>query len=280
MNCSFFQRLFRIAKVPALVAAIIVTPAASGAVDLSVDYSASISGLPIGTATVDATLLDGEYTISGSGKVAGISALFSDGRGKVDVTGTVRDRIVKPARYSQTVVDDKKETLQMTFVNGRVADITVTPSKAEKQKNKKPNNERGKKNKKTSTKIPLEDKHHEGVLDPLSAFLFPVENMDGESVCQRRVPVFDGEHRFDVVMKLKKETQQNGSRIFVCSLAYRPIAGYKPDKKSVKFMVGNDKMEVWLAPAGSSGFVVPVEAHVNTEIGMVVVKASNIRISQ
>ena len=109
----------------------------------------------------------------------------------------------------------------------------------------------------------------------------PVENSnDGESVCRRRVPIFDGEHRFDVVFKLKDVKKQNGSKIFICSAAYHPIAGYRPEDKSVKFMVNNKKMEVWLSPAGSSGLVVPVEAYINTEIGMLVVKASDIKLRQ
>lgn len=278
MTCSSLRRLPGIFAISSLLTVFALAPAAANSVDLTVSYSISVSGLPVGKATVDAKLEDGEYTISGSGGVAGISAVFSDGKGDVSVTGTLRGQKISPVRYSQTIVEDEKETLDMTFSEGRVSDVVVTPSKGEKQ-----TQHRKKRNKKKKTglqEIPLEDEHYEGVLDPLSAFLIPVESLDGESVCQRELPLFDGEQRFNIVMTLKKVAKRNGARVFICSLAYRPVAGYKPEKKSVKFMVNNKKMEVWLAPAGSSGLVVPIEAYVKTEIGMLVVKATNFKLRQ
>ena len=284
MFYSFYRRLLVATALSGQVFLLSVAQSLSGSVDLTVRYDVSISGLPVGTAKVRARLDDGKYTISGSGKVAGVSLLFSDGKGRASVTGTLQDRDINPIHYSQIVVEDEKETLDMKFSEGRVSDIIITPTKEEKRlrrlAERKGKKKRKKNRKKKKQDIPLKDEHRVGVLDPLSAFLLPVENMDGESVCQRRVPLFDGEHRFDVIMALKDVKKQNGTKVFVCSVAYRPIAGYRPDKKSVKFMVNNKNMEIWLSPAGSSGLVMPVEAYVNTEIGMLAVKASEIKLRE
>ena len=287
MVYSICRRLLFIAALSGQFFLMSLSQGLSGSVDLTIKYDVSIFGLSVGSAKVNAKLDDGKYTISGSGKVVGISSLISDGRGKVNVTGTIANREISPIHYSQIIIEDERETLDMTFSEGRVSDISVTPTKEEKRLRRlakrkgKKKRKKGKNKKKAKRNIPLEDEHRVGVLDPLSPFLVPVENLDdSESVCRRRVPLFDGEHRFDVVFKLKKVKKQNGSKIFICSAAYQPIAGYRPEDKSVKFMVNNKKMEVWLSPAGSSGLVVPVEAYIDTEIGMLVVKASDIKLRQ
>jgi len=256
--------------------ALSVAPARAGSVDLTVNYSATISGIPIGKAKVEAKLADKDYAISGSGKVAGISALFADGKGRVNVSGILQDQVFRPTRYSQTIVDDEKKTIDMTFSDARVANVTFTPPPKDKQANKK----KKKKNKVRLEAIPVTDEHKIDVIDPLSVFLLPAAELTGEGICNRTLPLFDGEQRYNVVLTFDRMEKRGSQDAYVCSAAYKPIAGHKPEKKSVKFMANNKKMEVWLAPVGLSGFVAPVEAHVKTEYGMLVVKADKFSLGQ
>ena len=56
---------------------------------------------------------------------------------------------------------------------------------------------------KSPERVPLTDAHKRDIIDPLSAFLMPVPegaSPVGPSVCNRRVPVFDGYTRFDVTL--------------------------------------------------------------------------------
>ena len=252
-----------------------IAQASAGTGDLTVNYSATISGIPIGKAKVEARLTDTDYAISGSGRVAGISALFADGKGQVSVSGILRDQVFRPVHYSQTIVDDEKKSIDMTFSDATVTDVTFTPPPKDKQANKKK-----KKKKNQLVEIPLTDQHKSGVIDPLSVFLLPAAELTGEGICNRTLPLFDGEQRYDVVLTFDRMAKRGSEDAYVCAAAYQPIAGHKPDKKSVKFMVNNKKMEVWLAPVGMSGFVAPVEAHVNTQYGMLVVKADKFNVGQ
>ncbi len=258
---------------PFLAAGMMISPAHADPVSLEVTYSASVAGLPVGKAKVEARLSDGAYVIAGSGKVSGISALFTDGKGKASVSGVTQDAQMRPAHYSHTIVDDDKQTLDMTFSGTRITDITLSEPERENKKKKK-------KKKKPSQLIPITDQHLRGVIDPLSAFLLPAAELNGDAICNRTMQVFDGKQRFDVAMQFDRQVKRDGISVFVCSLRYLPIAGHKPEKKSIKFMANNKKMEVWLAPVGTSGFVAPVEAHVKTQIGMLVVKAEEFRVGQ
>lgn len=249
-------------------------PATAETVQLTVNYSAKLSGIPVGKAKIEANLNGGDYTIAGSGKVAGITALFADGKGNVSVSGVLKDQLFQPTRYSQTIVDDEKKSVDMTFDGARVADVTFTPPPKEKNRKKK------KKKKKRAEPIPLTDEHKVGVIDPLSVFLLPAADMSGPGICNRTLPLFDGEERFDVVLTYDKQVKRGKQDAYICRAAYRPIAGHRPDKDTVKFMAANKDIAVWLAPVGTTGFVAPVEAHVRTQYGMLVIRADKFKVSQ
>jgi hypothetical protein len=263
---------------PFLAAAMITAPAMADPFSLKVSYSASVSGLPVGKARVEVRFVDGEYTISGSGKVSGISALFTDGKGKASVSGTMLDFETRPVRYNHTIVDDRKVSLDMIFSGDTISEITLLePSKSNKKKKRK---KKKKKSANPSRLIPVTEEHKSNVIDPLSGFLLPASELTGDSVCNRTLNLFDGKQRFDVAMQFDRKVKRDGVGVFVCSVRYLPIAGHKPAKKSIKFMAENKKIEIWLAPVGNSGFVAPVEAHVKTQIGMLVVKAVEFQVGQ
>lgn len=273
-HCRSIRPLFGTLAVLPLTLLGFAAPVSAGSVDLTATYSAQLAGIPVGKAKVEAHLNDGDYSISGNGRVVGIAALFADGKGNVSVSGVLKDQLFQPTRYRHTIVDDKKQSVDMTFADARVVDVTFTPPP--KPKDEKPK----KKDKKRANRIPLTEEHKVGVIDPLSVFLLPVAELSGPGVCDRTLPLFDGEDRFDVILTFHKQVKRGKHDAFICRATYRPIAGHRPDKDSVKYMASNKDMEVWLTPVGSSGFVAPVEAYVKTPYGMVVIKADSFRVGQ
>lgn len=258
----------------------LAAPVSAGSVDLTATYSAHLAGIPVGKAQIEAHLNDGDYSISGNGKVTGITALFADGKGNVSVSGVLKDQLFQPTRYSHTIVDDEKKSVDMTFADARVVDVTFTPPPKSKDEKRKHKNKKKKKDEDRASRIPLTEEHKVGVIDPLSVFLLPVTELSGPGVCDRTLPLFDGEDRFDVVLTFDKQVKRGKHKAFVCRAAYRPIAGHRPDKESVVYMASNKNMEVWLTPVGSSGFVAPVEAYVKTPYGMLVIKADKFRVGR
>jgi hypothetical protein len=247
---------------PFLGASMHYASAATAETRLNVKYGISIAGFPVAKAYLSYALNGKGYTVTGSGKTTGVVRLFSDGRGKVSAKGTLNGKRPVPAAYAYDVVDDEgKETLKMAFSGNRVGRIELVP----------PENPE-----KLKRRVPLKRSHKVGVLDPLSALFIPA---DAATVCNRTLPIFDGEQRFDLVLTRKRTGRFRGGRknfkgrVIVCAVSYRPIAGHRADKKEVKYLQRNSGMELWMAPIGDTGVMAPVSARLNTKIGPMIISA-------
>jgi len=110
--------------------------------------------------------------------------------------------------------------------------------------------------------VPVTKEQLQGVLDPATAlFLYArSDNPAGDlSVCHHTVPVFDGEQRFDLVLKPKRTVslQKNASSVYsgfatVCRVKFNPISGYRTDDPDIRFISRFNEIEVWLVslPSG------------------------------
>jgi hypothetical protein len=250
------------AVLPIVVALVLAGPVAADETRLKVKYGISVSGFPVASARLDFKLNGKGYTVEGSAKATGIARLFSDGRGKVSAKGTLKGARPVPAVFTYDFTDDgDKETLKMAFSGNRVGKIELNPPVSPK---------------KLKRRVPLKRSHKIGVLDPLSALFIPAK---ADNVCNRTLPIFDGEERFDLVLTPKRTDRFRGGRknykgrVVVCAVSYRPIAGHRPGKKEVKRMQRNSGMEIWMAPIGDTGVMAPVLGRLTTKYGPAVVRA-------
>lgn len=120
--------------------------------------------------------------------------------------------------------------------------------------------------------VALLDKHKTGVLDPLSAIM-ALTRADAPNPCDRRVPVFDGKQRFDVVLSPKRKTVIAPARPggassvgFVCRATYEPIAGHR-NNADQKAYANNRDAEVVLQRLPGTVFLVPHSVTVPTAWG-------------
>ena len=265
---STAARVILAALLVAIALMLLASAAAAAETRLSIKYRISVAGFPVGKAYLDYQRDGSGYTVKGSGRTTGIVRLISDGRGKVSARGKLGGNGPVPAIFSYDVVDDDgRETLNMAFAGNRVGKIELDP----------PENP-----KKLKRRVPLKGSHKVGVLDPLSALFIPA---DASKVCNRTLPIFDGEQRFDLVLTRKRTDRFSGGRknfkgkVVVCAVSYRPIAGHRPDKKEVKEMQRKSGMELWMAPIGDSGVMVPISGQLSSKIGPIVVRASRFRLN-
>ncbi len=122
-----------------------------------------------------------------------------------------------------------------------------------------------------------------GVLDPLSAILV-VANYSNPNPCDRRLPIFDGRERFDLLLTYKGQTkvseqQPSGQPAIahVCRVKYRPIAGHKPDAEN-SYLATTDAIEVSLRPVPSANILVPYQITIPTIIGYVTIVSKRVEI--
>ena len=131
--------------------------------------------------------------------------------------------------------------------------------------------------------IPLREHHLKGVVDPLSAIMMLSRNTAADP-CDRRIPIFDGKERFDLLFSRKGEmrvTEQAPSGqpgvAHVCRVRYLPIAGHKIDSDT-KFMAANDAIEVALRPVPSANVFVPYQISIPTMAGSATIVSKRVEI--
>lgn len=228
-------------------------------------FDVKFAGVRVGKATFDITFDDKNYRIGLSGGTAGIAELFAPGNGEVESSGALAGADVVAARNTVIYREKKKQpaTLEMTFDKGAFASLKLDPDK--------------RKQKDGPTWVQVTPEHLAKVVDPASGVVMPVPREranDPNTVCGRTIPVYDGDSRYDIVLRYKAtkpvETEGYKGWAYVCQLRYRPVAGHRTDHKNVRYMADNKLMEIWLAPMAGTNVFTLIRVEVPTWVGRVV----------
>lgn len=164
-----------------------------------------------------------------------------------------------PSTYSfRYRTGDKGENVELRFAQRAVRNVSINPPARQ-----------------SSRQVPITESHLRNVVDPLSAVILLAQTysfQDGERACARRIPIFDGKLRYDLVLSYKGK-QKIGNRgnlrgtAYVCRVKYVPVAGHKPKKDDNDYVTGNSGIEVWLVPMREAGLMVPYYISVPTPAG-------------
>jgi hypothetical protein len=229
-------------------------------------YDVNFNGFTVGSFEFEAQAEQQSYTLVGNAKLSILLGAFT-WDGFTRSFGSIVDQAPKPAAFSFDFRSSAKSgSTKMEFANGEVTDVRNLPVLPAK-----------------SDVIPVREQHLKGVLDPLSAIM-AVARGSGGNPCERRVPVFDGKERFDLVLTPKGETkvveqQPSGQpgMAHVCGVRYLPIAGHKVDSDT-KYMAANDAIEVMLRPIPSANVFVPYQIIIPTMAGVATIVSKRVDI--
>ena len=154
-------------------------------------YRVDLAGFNLGDFRLTTQFRGTDYEMRGEGRFSVLSGLVFDWRGTTASKGRFNGTGPEPAMYSLNFQGgDKSQQLRMTFDGGAVTQISRVPKK-------RPN----------PHVIPITKEQLEGVLDPMTAaFLYARSgNPNGDpKVCDQTMPVFDGEARFNLILKPKR----------------------------------------------------------------------------
>ena len=220
-------------------------------------YRVYLAGLKIGKFGINARFNETGYALSGLGLVSGIARIFSDSKGTAQSAGVIVDGRLLSNGYALSIDDDKgTSTVNIALASGNVTGVAHNPPEPPRP-----------------DRIPVEPAHLLGVSDPMSAFMGKPKLATGPGVCNRTISVFDGLQRFDIelsyartVRVTAKEKTYSGPA-YVCKVRFRPISGYRPGRKAIRYLQKSRDMEVWIAPLGNTGFFAPFRARVGTILG-------------
>ena len=240
---------------------------AIGTTDFRATYAITLAGTVIGRAAVESAFSDGGYAASIKGSTTGVSRMVTDGTAALSGKGQIAGSRVLPASFELDTLENGFGThVRMAMKSGKVTDVVAEPGLS-----------------RAPDRIPVTPRHKTDVVDPLSAFLVPLDRPGtplGRKACERTIKVFDGWTRFDVELYFKSMKAVDGGAdtyagtVVVCGARVYPVAGHRLGGSSIADMVDSTRSEVWLAPVRNTGLLVPYRIVMGTRWGDLVVFAT------
>ena len=248
----------------ALVCVLLAVASVRAQGKLKAHYTISMTGVTIGEIVWLVDIGDTLYTTTASGKASGVLSMLVNGEGSVEAQGSIAADRLNPSSYTSTITDeDGTIKLQMTFADG-VASETITPQPPAH-----------------SDRVPVTDADLRDIADPLSAVLITTKFGGGvlaAADCNRTLKIFDGRRRYNLALsynRMDKVAIERGysGPILVCGVVLQPIAGYRADSVTVKYVAGRRNMELWFAPIVGTSIIAPLRVLMPTLIGTLKIQA-------
>ena len=222
-------------------------------------YGINFNGINIGEFKLNATLANSEYNVTAQANISLLAGMLFDWNGNTSSSGRMMSRGPIPYSYSFLYrTSDKSERIDVKFSNNVVREIAVNPPQRP-----------------SSARVPITRKHMQNVVDPLSAVVMLTNigaNKNGSEVCGRKLPIFDGKARYDLVLSFKGTkaiSAPNGYKgpAYICKVKFIPIAGHKANDEESTYAAKNEGIEVWMMPVPEAALYVPFYINVPTPVG-------------
>jgi Protein of unknown function (DUF3108) len=269
-SCSAV-RLARAAVV--VIAGLAVTsPAPASAADgwpsrVQANYDVNFNGINVGTYAFESSSEGQTYKLSSS---ANLSLLLGALRwsGNTQASGKIAGDHAKPQAFGFDYKSQSKAgSTQMSFNDDTVTQVLHNPPAKIKD-----------------GIVPVQTQHLKGVLDPLSAVL-AISRGTAANPCGRRIPIYDGYQRFDLVMTPKGQIPLTDVRSggqpsigYVCRVRYVPIAGHKADE-STKYLSQNNDIEIILRHIPAANIFIPHQINIPTIAGAASIVARRVNVA-
>lgn len=230
------------------------------------EYEVNYNGFNVGSFAFKAQAEQQNYMLTGNASLSMLLGIVS-WTGDIRTFGSIGSNAPKPVTYAfDAKSGSRSAAVRIGFDGGAATSVARIP-----QLPPKPDT------------VPLREQHLQGVVDPLSAMMVVTQ---GSTPCERRIPIFDGRERFDLVLTKKGETrvteqQPSGQPgvAHVCKVRYVPIAGHTPDSDT-RFMAANDGIEVVLRPIPSAKLYVPYQITIPMPLGSATLVSKRVEITQ
>lgn len=245
--------------------AIIVPPALADG-RLAAKYTLTVGGVELGRGSIVLEAGDSAYEISGTARVSGVLRAVSSGKGVAAARGTIQSGKMVPRVYAMNAeADGQEESARIAMVSGSVKEMDVEPPL-----------------KPAPDRVPVGPTALQNIIDPMSgAFIYVPGAADliSPAACERSIPVFDGRQRYDLTLSYERtekvKTDGYTGPAVVCSIRYSPVAGHRPSRYTIKYLMENKDMFVWLVPVAGTRLMAPFKVSVATLIGTAVLHADS-----
>jgi hypothetical protein len=246
-----------------------LSPAASRAADgwpgnVQAIYDINFNGLNVGTYEFQSAQDGRSYKLASSAKLSLLLGALH-WTGTTQASGQLSGDVAKPQNFGfDYQAQSKSGSTHMAFTDDTVTQVLHTPPPKPK-----------------TDIVPVQAQHLKGVLDPLSAVL-ALSHAGIGNPCSKRIPIYDGYQRFDLVLSPKGQVTLNEGRNVaaghVCRVRYVPIAGHKTDD-STKYMAQNNDIEIILRQVPSANIFIPHQVTIPTMAGPASIVARRVNVA-
>ena len=228
-------------------------------------YQVAFNGMDVGRFEFQSSITGSSYTLTGNAELSALLGAFS-WKGATRSFGTIAGETPRPQSYLFDFAGTGKSgSLKMSFAENAVRNVVTVPASQP-----------------LDGAVPLTIAHLKGALDPLTAVIAMARG--GASPCARRVPVFDGKQRFDLVLSYKgqegvREAQPSGQPgvAIVCRVRYVPIAGHR-NSDETRAMAESTGIEIAFRPVPTAGIFIPHRIAIPTGAGTATLTSARITI--
>jgi hypothetical protein len=234
--------------------------------EIGAHYTISLNGFDLGTLAYNASVKGNTYTADSDVEVSALLGTFK-WRGLTRTSGTVANGVHRPQGYSfEFDGTHRSGSVRMAFAGLEVTSLVAKPAVAP-----------------AADWVPLERKHLQGALDPLSAIL-AMSRPGREGPCGRTLAIIDGKQRFDLTLAYRRQEPISGGpdgasvMATVCRVKYSPLAGHRANAET-QAMAANNGIEITFRPIPAAGLVVPHRVVIPTMVGEAVIEAARINVS-
>lgn len=229
-------------------------------------YDVTFNGLNVGSYAFNSTQQGHSYKLTSNAELSLLLGALH-WTGATEASGQLTGETAKPQKFGfEYKAQSKVGSTHISFTDDTVTQVLHNPPAKIKD-----------------GVIPVQTQHLKGVLDPLSAILALSRGGPGNP-CSRRIPIYDGTQRFDLVLSPKgqvalddKHAGSQSSAGYVCRVRYVPIAGYKPDE-GTNYLAHNNDIEVVLRPLPNANIFVPYKVTIPTMAGNATLTARRVNV--
>lgn len=195
------------------------------------------------------------YSLSLDANVSGVAQLVASGIAQVDSTGAVTGDGLRSSNFDLTTRSGGDEVnIRVQYQQAAVTGFVIDPPIV--------NN---------IDRIPIERKQLNGVNDFLASFVR--KGSLNRQLCDYRAKIFTGVERFDLNFSYARDDVATSKRtgyqgpVVLCSVKYKPISGHYTTSEITNSLAQDDRILIWFAPMGDSGYAIPYRVLLTTSMG-------------
>ena len=228
----------------------------AGEIDSKAQYVISLAGINV--ANIDVRFKDdgSRYAIDVGANVAGVGTLVASGTASADSEGTSSARGLSAKDFTlQTKARGDSFEVDVSYAGGNATAFKTEPPATTDY-----------------GRVAIERKHLKGVADPITSFVLKGSALSPD-LCNRKLKVFTGMERYDIAMSFGATQEATSPRtgyqgpVVLCRVRYIPISGHYENSEVTEYLAHSDKILVWYAPLGTSGYFIPYRVLMGTAAG-------------